>query len=98
MRFEKVADKRWKYTWAFPIKDSAAKREGYDATLIDGMIEPDKDYPGCPYCGKRSFVVCECGKLNCNISNGDLFTCEWCGLDGNLVGYDGSGIQSAGDR
>lgn len=98
VRFEKVSNRHWKYTWAFPMKASTAKREGYDGTVIDGNIEPDIDYPGCPYCGSKYFVVCECGKLNCNISIGNSFTCEWCGLTGTLTGYDGGGIKSGGDR
>ncbi len=98
VRFEKIAQAHWKYTWAFPMKESTAKREGYDGTVIDGFIEPDMDYPGCPYCGTRSFIVCECGKLNCNVAASDVFTCEWCGLTGILEDYNGDGIKSGGDR
>lgn len=98
VRFQKIANHRWKYTWSFPVKSSTAKREGYDATIIDGMIEPDAEYPGCPYCGRKSFVVCDCGKLNCYISYDGTFKCDWCGKKGTLTDYDGSGIQSGGDR
>lgn len=98
VRFETVGQGHWKYTWAFPIKEAAAKREGYDATTIDGFIEPDIDYPGCPYCHSCYFVVCQCGKLNCNVSNGHDFTCEWCGFTGTLTVYEGGGIKSGGDR
>ncbi len=98
VRFEKVSEGHWKYTWAFPMKESTAKREGYDGTLIDGLIEPAEEYPGCPYCGSRYFVVCACGKLNCNISTGNAFTCEWCGFTGFLTGYEGDGFQAGGDR
>lgn len=97
VRFEKIADGHWKYTWAFPIKEAAAKREGYDSTIIDGTIEADDDYPGCPYCGAKYFIVCECEKLNCNIGAYGEFTCEWCGITGELVDYSGSGIRSGGD-
>lgn len=97
VRFEKLSDGHWKYTWAFPIKEAAAKREGYDNTIIDGFIEPDNNYPGCPYCGAMHFVICECGKLNCNIGVGNTFTCEWCGTTGELSIYDGAGIKSGGD-
>ena len=30
MRLEKTGHDRWLTTWAFPIKESSAKREGYD--------------------------------------------------------------------
>lgn len=96
VRFEKMGDS-WKYTWAFPVKEAAAKRENYDKTKIVGNIVPDNDYPGCPFCKTMSFVVCNCGKLSCH--NGDVskFTCNWCGLTGTLGGYDGSGFGSGGD-
>lgn len=97
VRFEKMGTSRWKYTWAFPIKESSAKREGYDATRIVGSIEPDIDYPGCPYCGTRTFVVCDCGKLNCNTASGSYFKCEWCGMSGTLVAYGGGGFGAGGD-
>ena len=99
VRFEKVGKKRWEYTWAFPVQEATAKREGYDETTIVGNIEPRKDYPGCPYCSSSSFVICSCGKLCCYNGLTGLFTCEWCGETGELGGYyDGSGIKSGGDR
>ena len=86
VRFEKAGKKHWKYTWAFPIKESTAKHEGYDKTSIVGVIEPTNDYPGCPYCKAQSFVICSCGRLNCDNTSGlgGLFTCEWCGTTGKL--------------
>ena len=83
-----------------PIKESTAKHEGYDKTSIVGVIEPTNDYPGCPYCKAQSFVICSCGRLNCDNTSGlgGLFTCEWCGTTGKLGIYDGSGFDSSGDR
>ena len=97
VRFQKTKS-GWKYTWAFPVKEESAKREGYDKTQIIGNIEPDDDYPGCPYCGARYFIVCGCGKLSCNNIGNLMFTCDWCGTSGLITGnYDGSGIESGGD-
>lgn len=87
----------WKYTWAFPVKEAAARREHYDETKIVGEIFPDVGYPGCPYCGTKDFVVCDCGKLNCHNGNDTHFICNWCGLSGTLGSYDGSGFGSGGD-
>ena len=100
VRYEKVKPDLWKYTWAFPVREDTAKREGYDSTLIKGMIIPEENYPGCPYCGSKYFVVCSCGKLNCKTPkpNSNEFTCEWCGMTGILGVYEGAGIQSGGDR
>lgn len=99
VRFER-AGQGWKYTWAFPLKEAAAKREGYDKTQLVGNISPDVDYPGCPFCKAKYFIICSCGKLNCNNANDPtaIFKCEWCGATGKLAGgYDGSGFGSGGD-
>lgn len=97
VRFEKVGN-GWKYTWAFPVKEESARRERYDKTQIVGNISPDVNYPGCPFCKTKCFVICSCGKLNCNNGNSSIFTCDWCGATGKLSeGYDGSGFGSGGD-
>lgn len=89
----------WKYTWAFPIEEKSAKREGYHDTELMGSIEPDEEYPGCPYCSTKYFVVCGgCKKLNCNVGVGNTFKCEWCGMSGTLGGFYGDGIAAGGDR
>lgn len=89
----------WSYTWAFKMKESSAKREGYNDTQIMGNIEPGEEYPGCPYCKTKYFVVCgACQHLNCNTSATNVFTCEWCGNTGTLGCFGGDGIASGGDR
>ncbi len=96
IRFEKI-DGQWIYNWAFELNESMAKREGYDTTVIKGDIMPTDDYPGCPYCKTKYFVICKCGRLSCNNSESELFTCPWCGNSGRLTVYDGSGFSSHGD-
>ena len=96
VRFEK-SQNGWKYTWAFKIKEVSEKREGYTSTQIIGNIQPTPNYPGCPYCRAHSFVICECGKLNCNNGKTEEFVCEWCGKKGELVDYRGDGFQSGED-
>jgi hypothetical protein len=98
VRFERRGAKSWNYTWAFPMKEDSARREGYTGTTISGNVQPTREYPGCPYCGTKYFVVCQCGKLNCYISAGGRFTCAWCGQTGKLTAYAGDGIASGGDR
>ena len=34
MRAERHGKDNWLITWAFPIKETSAKREGYDLSLI----------------------------------------------------------------
>lgn len=99
IRFEKIGARRWRYTWAFPVKEDSAKREGYDSITVDGGIEADKDYPGCPYCKAGNFIICCCGKLNCYVNIGRPYSCAWCGESfDELSEYDGSGFQGGGDR
>ena len=45
MRLEKTGHDRWLTTWAFPIKESSAKREGYDKVQVKGDISFADDYP-----------------------------------------------------
>lgn len=97
VRFEKVG-KAWRYNWAFRISPQAASREHYDETKLVGEIAMDHNYPGCPDCESKFFIICECGHLNCNCVKGDRFVCEWCKQEGVLGGeYTGSGFSSGGD-
>lgn len=97
IRAEKKAANSWEFTWAFPIKVSSAKREGYDKTNVGGYIQCSEDYPGCPFCGRANFVVCNCGHISCKIVQGDLFACEWCGTKGTIVDYTGEAIKAGVD-
>lgn len=97
MRVQKAGRNKWFVTWAFPIKESAAKREGYDKTSVKGDITFTEEYPGCPYCGKTPVVVCSCGHLNCNHLNNGMFQCEWCGMQGQIGAYTGEGIIAGMD-
>ncbi len=76
---------------------SVAKHEGCGETKIVGDIEPAEEYPGCPYCEGKYFVICSCGKLNCNIGTSNQFTCEWCHSTGTLGDYGGEGFRAGGD-
>lgn len=97
IRAEKVASSRWRFTWAFPIKDTSAKREGYDKTSISGNIDCADEYPGCPYCGQRNFVVCSCGHISCSVLKNGVFTCDWCGTQGTIGDYTGDAIRAGSD-
>ena len=64
IRIEK-RENDWVSTWAFPIDEGKAKREGFDKTKITGAFIPVDGYPGCPYCGSDELVQCGCGKMIC---------------------------------
>lgn len=102
IRCEKIEKKHWEMTWAFPIDEKKAKHEGYDSVTIKGDLDDTEEYPGCPYCGARSWFIChECGgKLSCLDEDYDFsrpVTCAWCGDTDYLEDYDGSGIKSDGN-
>ena len=79
MRTQKMSDGDWWRTWAFPINESRAHQEGYDMVRIHGNLYAMDEYPGCPYCGTKSFVRCDnCGKLTC-WNNESILDCLWCG-------------------
>jgi hypothetical protein len=79
IRTEKIGQE-WHYTWAFPIKEDVAKREGYNSITVKGRIVIDNEYPGCPYCGNNITTQCNCGRIGCNSNNyaGMLYTCPFC--------------------
>ena len=64
VRIEK-RENDWVRTWAFPIDEGKAKREGFDRTKIKGSLDATPEYPGCPYCGTETFVQCTCKKIGC---------------------------------
>jgi hypothetical protein len=97
VRAEKQGRDRWVFTWAFPIKEDAAKREGYDKSFVKGDISFSKDYPGCPYCGGSNWTVCSCGHLSCTVVKNGMFTCEWCGAQGTISAYTGEAITAGMD-
>jgi hypothetical protein len=68
----------WIRTWAFPISDEAAKREGFDRTNITGSFNVTKEFPGCPYCGTHGMFFCGCGKVSCIQTNAESVHCYWC--------------------
>jgi len=84
------------FTWAFPIADSSAKREGYDQTGLSGSVEFDNDYPGCPYCKEANFVQCgKCKKLTCYAGD-RTFTCAWCGNQGEVTTAESFDLSGGG--
>lgn len=97
MRAEGRGRDNWLVTWAFPIKESSAKREGYDKTTIKGNIQFTDDYPGCPFCGGTELTVCSCGHLGCSIVKNGVYTCEWCGTQGQIGAYSGEAIAAGMD-
>ena len=93
--------KDWVRTWAFPIDEGKARREGFEANTVTGSMDQDDDYPGCPHCGSSGFVQCGCGKAGCGggiVKRGksDEYTCPWCNEKGELQDADSFDVSGRG--
>lgn len=78
-RVEERSPGKWYKNWAFPIRESKARNEGYDKSSINGMLYSAEEHPGCPYCGSRSSVLCgTCKRLTCWHGEKEM-SCQWCG-------------------
>jgi len=86
VRLELKAHRTWVADWAFPLKESAARKEGYDRTRIEGRFRIDTAYPGCPFCSAHFLVQCECGRVSCVSGASEVIRCPWCGNEGRISG------------
>ena len=76
----------WVRTWAFPIDEAKAKREGFDKTKIKGSLDGVDGFPGCPYCGNQDFMIClGCGKMSCLNNEMKTAYCHWCNTQINDI-------------
>ena len=87
MRIQRMSDGDWWRTWAFPIDERRANKEGYGVTKAQGNLYVTDEYPGCPYCGTNGFVQCNsCKKLSC-IKDEKKLICPWCGNNMDNIVY-----------
>lgn len=81
IRYEEKERGFWAGTWAFPIKDSRAKKENYDKNSIDGSITFDPEYPGCPYCKSKGIFLCgDCNHVACYDGESKTVVCPHCNV------------------
>jgi hypothetical protein len=86
LRFEEKQPGHWLADWAFPLKETSARREGYDRSEIRGAFGFDTGFPGCPSCRAHSIFRCGCGKVACWDGEQQVVTCPWCGNTARLEG------------
>lgn len=96
IRLEEKSPRQWTADWAFAVKETLAKKEGYGRNEIRGAFLLDGAYPGCPYCKVKGFVKCGCGKVACWDSERTTVTCPWCG-DTSAIGGQIEGLAAGGD-
>ncbi len=97
VRIELKAPRTWVADWAFVLNESAAHKEGYNRTRIEGRFCIDDVYPGCPFCSAHALVLCDCGRVSCLSRESAVVTCPWCGKQGQ-VGGQPSSLGVANDR
>jgi len=64
VRVEKRGKDDYTATWAFPIREDVAKREGFASTGFPKSIKYAAEYPGCPHCEKKENLAELGGGLN----------------------------------
>lgn len=86
----------WIRTWAFPIEEKTASKEGFDNVSIQGSLQSTEDYPGCPYCKANDFFSCgKCERLNCYHGE-EITTCKWCGNTAQTSSVDKFEVKGGG--
>lgn len=96
MRVEE-RDGDWMRTWAFPMNQEMADREGFSRMALSGSFYETEEYPGCPYCGGSRFIVCaECKKISCyHESEGGV--CRWCGYTAEVETVETLNVEGGED-
>ena len=56
-----------------------------DPVHLKGNFNVAREFKGCPECGNRWFVRCDCGELSCWPGGKGRFTCVVCGEAGDVV-------------
>jgi hypothetical protein len=56
-----------------------------DPERLGGNFDVAREFTGCPECGNRSFVRCDCGELSCWPGGTGHFDCDACGKGGEVV-------------
>lgn len=97
IRFEERGRNKWFADWAFQMKETVARKEGYDRNTISGKLRFGEEYPGCPHCENKRLVKCGCGQVSCWDGKDGPVTCPWCGSTGEVTGTIDS-LHAGGDR
>lgn len=95
--FNPITPKYYRAMWSFKIRRDVATREHFNKTSVDGNIDFDMDFRGCPYCRSMSFYFCgKCGKMVCYDGKAETVTCPNCGNTSRLHIADNFHIEGGG--
>lgn len=79
IRYEETEPGTWAGTWAFPVKETYARKENYEKNSINGSIVFNPEYPGCPYCKSKGIFLCgECNRVACYEGESKTVVCPHC--------------------
>lgn len=85
-----------KFVWAFKIDKAKAHREHFDGKHVRGSISLDKNFPGCPHCGGKQFIICSnCGTILCYHGQ-RTFICPNCAAHGEITTVDTIELKGGG--
>lgn len=85
-----------KFVWAFNIDKAKAHREHFDEKHVRGGISLDTNFPGCPHCGSKQFIICgNCGTVCCYHGQ-NMFTCPNCGAKGEVTQVEAVDLKGGG--
>lgn len=57
IRVQQMDDGEWYRTWAFPMDEARAGREGYSGTKLNSMLPETPEYPAAPIAEARAFSM-----------------------------------------
>ena len=95
--FNPINSRLYRIMWSFKIKEDTARKEKYDKKSVNGNIDVDVDFQGCPYCGAKQFYFCgKCGKMVCYDGVSEIATCPNCNNQSTLQVADNFHIEGGG--
>lgn len=88
----------WAIDYAFALSErSSDAYAAIRASKLRGKFTFPDCYPGCPHCGNRQLIRCNCGELNCFVTHDkdfEPFYCMSCGeYCGDFIKQDWENIS-----
>lgn len=90
---DEICHNQYSFVWSFKLDERRAKSEGFEQQSVNGSVVMEPDFPGCPYCGAKTFVFCgKCGAISCYDGHGTS-KCPKCGFVSRVEVADSFNIK-----
>ena len=83
-RFDKQKN-GWNLAELHLREGSDITQAGEDPERLEGTFNVASEFTGCPECGNRAFVRCDCGELCCWPGGPGHHACVVCGKESEVV-------------